>query len=73
MIEEIHGVANARKLATGNGGSQAVRVVDRPRANEVELVLSECSYPAGLTPEQAIYVGHALLASAKRVQKAQEK
>lgn len=70
-MKEVHGVTEARKCSSGAATTQAVRVADG--AQEVILALSECSYPAGLTPEQARFMAKCLVESAKRVEKAAAK
>lgn len=67
-MKEIHGVADAQRIAMARGAHQEVRV--RDGHGEVELCLSECSYPAGLSPEQARFIAAALIASADRIQAA---
>ena len=67
LLRQIHGVAGAVQLNTSGGRYQQVRVEDG--ANFIVLVLSECAFPAGLTPEQARYLGRQLLDAATRFEK----
>jgi len=68
MIEEKHGVANARQVASGlSPGVSAVTVTDC--GSEVQLYISSATYAAGMTPEQARFVARQLVMSAGRAER----
>ena len=65
-VYEMHGIANARKVAAIKGSDvQTVYVTDHP--GEVLLSLGYGQFPAGLTPAQAEMVAQQLSAAAVRV------
>lgn len=65
----IEGCAGVGKLsATGDvSARQDVRVADY--GGYIKLTLSECSYPAILTPEEGRHVARCLLRAARRIEK----
>lgn len=68
IIREIHGIDNARRVASATimeSDVQEVTVTDG--RSEVWLALSTSSFPAGLTPEQADTIANQLRASARRI------
>lgn len=73
-MREVHGVADARKVTAvrDNGTLQHVRIIDGSQG-EVIIALSECSFPAAVTPEGARFIAKQLVMAARRVEKAQSK
>jgi hypothetical protein len=65
-MKHKHGINDARKIALVSGDTQSVLVTDGD--GEVLLSLGACSYPAGLTPEQARFIALQLQAAAKRIE-----
>jgi hypothetical protein len=57
-MKVVRGVRGVEKVAMAHGDTQQVRVEEDDGA--VLLVLSACSYPARLTPEEARYIAEAL-------------
>jgi hypothetical protein len=70
-MRERHGIPNARKIAVSSTDKQSVHVTDAD--GEVHLSLGSSSYPAGMTPEQAVFIADQLRAAAERVRKAKVK
>jgi len=69
MIRQRHGIANAARLSEiESSETQSVLVTDYHC--RVVLSLSACTYPAGLTPDQARFIAQELIDSAKRVEDA---
>jgi hypothetical protein len=66
-VRQINGIPDAVKIAIVSGDTQSVKVTDGKDC--VELSLGTCSFPAGLTPEQARQIAADLIASAKRVER----
>ena len=64
-MREKHGIADAARIAACRGDLQSVLVTDG--IEEIELSLGANSYPAGLTPDQAIFIAKQLIAAARRV------
>jgi len=65
-VKEIHGVADARKVAMMK--SEIVQDVTVTDGNgEILLNLGTSLYPAGLTPERAEFVAKLLVSAARRV------
>lgn len=65
-MKHVTGCDNVIKIAVSEGDTQRVQVVDGDGI--VRLSLSSCSYPAGLTPEEARHVAKCLYDSATRVE-----
>jgi hypothetical protein len=65
QMRERHGIADAEKTAMYSEDLQSVVVTDGD--GRIELSLGASSYPAGLTPDQAIFIAKQLVAAAKRV------
>lgn len=69
IIREKHGIANARRVSCASvehSEVQAVIVTDGD--GEVLLSMATSSFPAGLTPEQALMLADQLTRASGRVQ-----
>lgn len=70
-VREMHGVANARRVASASveaSDVQGVTVRDG-KDGEVHLLMTTSEYPAGLTPKQARMIAKMLVASAERAER----
>jgi len=72
MIEEIHGVHRVEKVVSPGGTTYPYQdVIVRDHGDKIRLSLTANEHPADLTPEEAEALAKILIASAKRVRKAQ--
>lgn len=68
QVRERHGFANARKLSMASVRDSDVQSVTVDDGHyEVILRMETSSYPAGLSPVQAVMLAQHLVAAAKRV------
>jgi hypothetical protein len=66
-IRQRHGIPDARKVNYIIPETQWVSVTDGVE-NEVLLLTGTATHPAGLSPEQARWIAHQLVASAARIE-----
>ena len=70
MMSEIEGVAGAMKVSAVGRNGETQHVTVRNEGGWVRVVLSACSYPADLTPQQARHIARCLRSAATRAEKA---
>lgn len=67
-MREIHGIADALKMAVASGDETTVTV--RDGHNRVILDIGSQTFPGGLTPTQAEWIARELSRAARRVRSA---